>query len=1612
MYYAGQPVSGVISGEQVAVTKPIWQVESQQQRLGVSHAHCRRSYRVYEPYESGIMQGYGSIGWYTRTDGEGVVTPDDGRPETNEESADVMEAEIFSVMPSACYPQSVITGAPTSSQTTHGAVPGDLSYTGTGSENCYGPTLKWQRSQDGGGSWVAEEEDWEDENGICEPTDNPAYNPDLSEADCLSQAKCWQRQQPLGTPNVQGTWRQLPSCPVEEPEVNTVAPGQVPTTTNLVRARRWCVRSTNYANRNIRFRYLWESAYNSDLVRNNAYVAWRSLSGGTRTDRVGSGERVTCYAGRHAIGDSTGKGWYDPDVDLPNNPVSHFEFAGNTPEYFVQHATGNERGTSTSDRRTALGQVRYVGRNGVTIVGTNVFATHQGCPDGICSNLLGAEQSRMRLVSHFINDDGELEEINGDPRRRTVHEEIRNYMNWYSYYRYRTLLAKSGMSLAFANVIDPNNTTLPNKAMNGKYIRLGYDTINSNSLETCNHNLGGAQGGSSPCGPGQSNSGVGSSNDPGKGVVPFRDFGNEPNRPDGTSHPYNTKKFVKEFYDWVNGLTENGATPLNAAINSVGQYYMTPAPWKEFPPASYVANSRDPGNGGVGAIHACRRSFLILMTDGYYNDGRSLAPVNALNRGNVDCATSAQWPSITAGNKSSSEILFAQSPFCGEFKRGNTTYRVRNSLADKAMFYWGTNLLYNRLPGLVPKVTPTKKDPAFWPHMQTFTIGLGVQGRLSDAEVNNFLAHPEDVRTKVPLWTNPTGLDTEYEKIDDLMHAGLTGHGGTIAASDAQEFASKLTALLTEIGGEDGTNTGYAGGGRRNEANTIYKADYNGLNWSGSLKGYDTTTCKDANGRLNIAEIQAGRCKVGALKDEPEWVAEKLLSAKLTYLSGSTNPNAVGNRMVFTTLNGVAIPFDATSNGLVDALDVTVGTVGGGRDKCPIPRSDTTCLVNNGSGQPRVNATNGLGRTFLINYLRGSQQNEDSSTDVAYVGATYYGFRNRSKNFLGDIVNSTPYVQGNFSHNNYGYGSYSCAQGIAIEGGSCPAGTKNAFFPANDVISYRTRAATKMARGMVDASVGDADERARRKAIKLQDTTVYVGANDGMLHAFDGLDGEELFAYVPEGVHKRLKYLADPEYNQKHKYYVDGSPFVRDILLEGKWQAVLVGHTGRGGKSFFALNVERPKDFTEDDVLWEIVGADADYPNGNPNLGNPVDGEGVITPVHGLMRKWGVIFGNGYNSRNGDACLFVVGLEKNPEIKTMCVGVTSGAQGKTNGLGVPTWYDHNNDALADVAYAGDALGNFWKFNLRDLNSTPLLLLKATDKATSEPQPIVARAQGFFVRDEDGNPTRQLVFGTGKYFEQADLESKVIQSIYGIRDNDPLGNGNPLLTRDDLLPRKYVPMQPENDRFCRDTQGGNPILCDNFSAWRLASHPNAETGVYRNDAYPEYTTGGTMGYVIDFDAPHMQSWLVTASGTQLTATNFVVPTALTQDDPCASGKEGGLVEINPFSGGWVSSVMFPYIENLSNLFTYPGSYGAEINRDNKNQTSGIMVEVEDPLNPGNKIMVMMNQIDNAQGGDADPDIPPPECLTTLNVPGADSINLGGESKKCGGRSGRQSWRQLR
>jgi type IV pilus assembly protein PilY1 len=273
---------------------------------------------------------------------------------------------------------------------------------------------------------------------------------------------------------------------------------------------------------------------------------------------------------------------------------------------------------------------------------------------------------------------------------------------------------------------------------------------------------------------------------------------------------------------------------------------------------------------------------------------------------------------------------------------------------------------------------------------------------------------------------------------------------------------------------------------------------------------------------------------------------------------------------------------------------------------------------------------------------------------------------------------------------------------------------------------------------------------------------VYAGGNDGMLHAFNATDGTELFSYVPKLVFPNLYYLADPDY--AHLFYVDLTPVVADVAVAGI-DTMLVGGLAKGARGYYALDISGidsdsslTEDSLKDRVLWEFEDSDdLGYSFSRPAIVKSNDDD----------HPWIVIFGNGYNSINSKAVLFVVDPSNGSVIQKLDTG-----EGSCNGLSTPVPVDTNYDGKVDYVYAGDLRGYVWKFDLTSdmdnqwnvaFNQKPLFQAKS---AEGTEQPITTKPDVMYHCDKFG---QVVVFGTGRYLGDSDFGNTNTQSIYGVWD---------------------------------------------------------------------------------------------------------------------------------------------------------------------------------------------------------------------------------------------------
>ncbi len=263
-----------------------------------------------------------------------------------------------------------------------------------------------------------------------------------------------------------------------------------------------------------------------------------------------------------------------------------------------------------------------------------------------------------------------------------------------------------------------------------------------------------------------------------------------------------------------------------------------------------------------------------------------------------------------------------------------------------------------------------------------------------------------------------------------------------------------------------------------------------------------------------------------------------------------------------------------------------------------------------------------------------------------------------------------------------------------------------------------------------------------------------MGANDGMLHAFDADTGVERWAYVPSMVIPNMWKLADKNYATMHSYYVNGSATVGDVYDGSSWRTILVGGLGGGGRGYYALDVTNPANPV---LLWELTTAqdsDIGYSFGYPVRTKLADG------------TWVVLVTSGYNNISpgtGKGFLYVL----NPVTGTVIRKIDTGAGDATTPSGLARFSVWVDDALKDntagYVYGGDLLGNVWRF---DINAGTAMKFAELKDNTGNPQPITAAPEL-----GEANGKRVVFVGTGKYLENSDLTDGQLQSLYAIKDDE-------------------------------------------------------------------------------------------------------------------------------------------------------------------------------------------------------------------------------------------------
>ncbi len=344
-----------------------------------------------------------------------------------------------------------------------------------------------------------------------------------------------------------------------------------------------------------------------------------------------------------------------------------------------------------------------------------------------------------------------------------------------------------------------------------------------------------------------------------------------------------------------------------------------------------------------------------------------------------------------------------------------------------------------------------------------------------------------------------------------------------------------------------------------------------------------------------------------------------------------------------------------------------------------------------------------------------------------------------------------------------------------------------------------------------------------KNSVKIKGRTgvVYVGANDGMLHAFNASSGEELWSYVPALVLPNIAKLADNTYALNHNYFVDGSPTAADIYDGSNWKTILVAGLNAGGRGYYALDVTDP---IKPQALWEYSDPNLGLTFGNPVVGKLKDG------------TWVVIFGSGYNNvspGDGVGRLYILNANTGTLIRTISTG--EGDTTTPSGLSrVSGWVEKGMvDNTIERVYGGDLNGNMWRFDINnsiDESAPGYDAFKLGQfKIGTTPQPITAMPELGVVKDSVVGGSHTVVFfGTGRLLGKTDLGDTSQQTIYAIKDNlkwgpkDGIGDarGAPSCT----LVAQEILVQSKTER----STTSNPVDWSTGCGWYMDLNPKDET----------------------------------------------------------------------------------------------------------------------------------------------------------------------------------------
>ena len=351
---------------------------------------------------------------------------------------------------------------------------------------------------------------------------------------------------------------------------------------------------------------------------------------------------------------------------------------------------------------------------------------------------------------------------------------------------------------------------------------------------------------------------------------------------------------------------------------------------------------------------------------------------------------------------------------------------------------------------------------------------------------------------------------------------------------------------------------------------------------------------------------------------------------------------------------------------------------------------------------------------------------------------------------------------------------------------------------------------------------------------------LYVGANDGMLHAFNGTTGQEMWAYSPRIVFPNLYKLASDNWDVGHKYSVDGSPQIMDVFdsTAGAWKTILVAGLNNGGRGYYALDITNP---SSPKGLWEICSDSTLCAISDSDVGSTY-GFPVITK-RAFDGKWVVLVTSGYDNVSpgtGHGILYVLDALTGAILRK--VDTNTGNTTTPSGLAKISAFanNFNVDNTTTFVYGGDLLGNVWRFDM-SVDPPALFNLAVLTDATNKPQSITTRPELAVIKG-----ARVVYVGTGRYLGTSDLPDPSTlspaeswayqQSFYAIADHN-VANGNIRTASPGLVQQTII----DNGGTTRTTSS-NAVDWATRDGWFVDLNPSSASPGERVNLDPQLDLG--------------------------------------------------------------------------------------------------------------------------------------------------------------------------